>query len=94
MDCKQVKLSAHSIQRMFEREVSKKSVSYVIINGEIIAEYPNDTPYPSYMILGFVGEQPIHVVIAFDSKNKVCYIITAYIPDKTKWLPDYKTRKK
>ena len=42
----------HAVQRMFERKVSIEEVRYVLETGEVIEEYPDDTPYPSRLILG------------------------------------------
>ena len=36
-------------------------------SGEVISEYPDDVPFPSCLILGFVGTRPIHVVTARDA---------------------------
>lgn len=94
MECKEVKFSGHAIQRMFERKLDKQAVIEVIRSGEIIAEYPNDVPYPSYLILGFVDGKPLHVVVGFNKHNKFCYIITTYVPDRKQWQDDFKTRRK
>ena len=46
-------------------DLSRKSdVRHVLQTGEVIEEYPDDTPFPSYLILGFVGDRPFHVVVA------------------------------
>ena len=54
----------HAIQRMYERRISEEDVRHVLATGEVIKEYPEDTPYPSRLILGWCGDRPIHVVIA------------------------------
>ncbi len=53
MDCQQVVFSGHAIQRMFERAVGRDDVLAVIAQGETIAEYADDKPYPSRLLLGF-----------------------------------------
>ena len=60
--------------------------------GEPIADYPNDRPYPSRLILWFSGSRPIHVVAAQDPETQICFIITAYEPDPSIWLDNFKTR--
>lgn len=92
MECRQYKFSSHAIKRMFERKIEKESVIFVVKNGEIIAGYPNDKPYPSYLILAFVKNRPLHVLTALDKIEKMCYIITVYEPDIKLWHDDYKTR--
>ena len=94
MECKEVKFSGHAIRRMFERKLDRKAVTEVIQSGEIIAEYLDDSPYPSYLFLGFVRGLPLHVVVAFDKVREACYIITTYVPDDRQWHEDFKTRKR
>ena len=43
---------AHAVRRMFERVVSTDEVRAVLATGETIADYPDDTPYPSRLVLG------------------------------------------
>ena len=62
-------------------------------HGERIADYPDDTPYPSVLLLGFIDTRPLHVVVAVDRTQGVCYVVTAYEPDLTLWEPDFKTRR-
>ena len=38
----------HAIQRMFERDIFEIDVENTIKNGEIIEEYIDDKPYPSF----------------------------------------------
>ena len=68
-------------------------VRLVVSAGETIADYADDTPYPSRLILGFVKGQPIHVVVADDGAQAACVVITAYIPEEEQWSPDYRTRR-
>ncbi len=92
-DCRTFKFSSHAVQRMFERSFTKKDVLTAIKNGEIITEYPEDKPYPSYLIFAMVRGRPLHVVCALDFEDKLCYIITAYEPDPKIWSEDFKTRR-
>jgi len=84
----------HSLERMMERNISRNSVKQVLLEGELIEDYPDDTPYPSGLFLGWVEGEPIHVVVSLDFTSKWCFIITAYIPDLDHFEPDFKTRKK
>lgn len=56
---------------MYERSVSKNSVLAVISDDQIITEYPDDTRYPSYLMLGFVEGRALHVTVASDSEATV-----------------------
>jgi hypothetical protein len=59
MDCRRVVLSGHAIQRMFERRISRDDVQAVIAQGETIAEYADDKPYPNRLLPGVCGNQAI-----------------------------------
>jgi len=93
MECKHVFFSGHAVQRMFERGISKSDVLAVIASGEVIAEYPDDEPFPSYLILGFIEGHPVHIVLGVDHLTQTGYLITAYTPDLSLWNSDFKTRR-
>ena len=81
----------HAIQRMFERDIFEENVEDTIKNGEIIEEYFDDKPYPSFLALKFY-DKPLHVVFAKNQENDEIIVITSYYPDKEKWSDDYKIR--
>ena len=93
MDCKEIRWSGHSLRRMFQRGLDRLHVLTVLHTGERIEEYPDDTPYPSCLLLGFFGNRPLHVVVAVDSDCGVCYLVTVYEPDPEKWEPGFKVRR-
>jgi hypothetical protein len=68
-------------------------VRSIIKSGEVIADYPDDTPYPSKLILGFYNDTPIHAVVAHDSDPRNCIVVTVYEPDPELWEKDFKRRK-
>ena len=84
---------AHAIQRMFERGITEGDVKDTMINGIIIEEYPDDTPYPSKLMLGWASGRPIHVVCAYDADDDQDIVITVYEPESTRWSADFKRRK-
>jgi hypothetical protein len=77
---------------MFQRRVNEKDVRSVLETGEIIEIYPDDTPYPSRLILGWLGSRPIHVVAADNIADHETIVITVYEPDQDKWSPNFKRR--
>lgn len=89
----EIVFSGHAIRRMFERQFTVDEVRSVIASGETIADYPNDTPYPSRLLLGFIDKRPVHVVAAMDKPRQTCYVITVYEPEPAQWGTDFKTRK-
>lgn len=84
----------HSLERMMEREITRDEVKKVLLEGELIIEYTNDTPFPSGLFLDWVKGEPLHVVASFDYESKWCFIITAYRPDLEHFESDYKTKRK
>jgi len=93
VDYKRIVFSGHAIRQMFNRGLRKEDVLAVIRQGEAIVDYPDDTPYPSYLILGFAGDVPIHVVFAVDEQRRTGIIVTAYVPNTKIWTDDFKTRR-
>jgi hypothetical protein len=59
----------------------------------VIADYADDRPYPTALLLGFSEGQPLHVVAARDRKSETCVVVTAYRPDSELWSDDYRSRK-
>ena len=94
MECKQIKFSSHAIRRMFEREINKNYVVATIREGEVVEEYPDDKPYPTYLLLSMKGQIPLHVVVGFDREDRTCYVITVYRPNPDIWMPDFRKRRK
>jgi hypothetical protein len=93
MDCERVVFSGHGIQRMFQREISRDAVLDVVSGGETVAEYPEDAPYASRLLLGFVNGGPLHVLVAFDRETATCIVVTAYEPKPGQWAADFRTRR-
>jgi len=51
MNCKTLKYSELAIVQMFRRNITTFEVKQVIESGQIIKMYPEDRPYPSWLIL-------------------------------------------
>ena len=69
-------------------------VLQVLESGEIIEEYPEDTPYPSCLILGRTTRgRPLHVVCAPVPGERRLIIITTYQPDPTRWDAEFRRRR-
>jgi hypothetical protein len=43
---------------MFERGIKESHVSKVIAEGELIAEYPDDEPFPSMLLMAGWTKKP------------------------------------
>ena len=83
----------HAIQRMFRRRISEEDIRQVLATGEVVEEYPDDTPYPSRLVLGWCGTRPIHVVVADNVEARETIVVTVYEPDLAQWEPGFRRRK-
>jgi len=83
----------HALQRLAERGIRQAIVLDALHSGDVIEDYPDDRPYPSALVFGQMGRQPIHVVVAFDAELNWAYIITAYEPDTGHFEQDFRTRR-
>ncbi|MBD2620610.1 DUF4258 domain-containing protein [Microcystis flos-aquae FACHB-1344] len=75
-----------------DRMMTTTEIETVVMTGELIESYPEDVRGQSCLILGF-GEnsRPIHVVCA--PKDEYLAIITAYLPDPSKWSSNFRRRR-
>ncbi len=93
MDCNRIEFSGHAVVRMYERGLSPGDIRLVVAQGEVIADYPNDSPYPSVLLLGQIDGRPLHIVVAQNPTDEACIVVTAYVPDPAKWSADFRERK-
>jgi hypothetical protein len=78
---------------MFERDVGVSDVRKVLEEGEIIASYPDDKPYPSRLVLGWKGQRPIHIVVADNVAGGEIVVVTVYQPDPALWTDSFRRRR-
>jgi hypothetical protein len=83
----------HAVRRMFERNIGEEDVRKVLLQGEEIAGYPDDQPYPSRLLLGRVGGRPLHVVAAYNAGDDETIVVTVYEPDPALWEDGFRRRK-
>jgi hypothetical protein len=93
MRCLSLVFTGHAFARMFVRAIAPGEVRAVVDRGEAIAEYPDDKPYPSSLLLGTVDGRVLHVVVGHDAGTEQCYVIAVYEPDPEKWDRDFRRRK-
>jgi len=94
MNCKSIVFSDHAITQMFKRSIRVDDVKQIIEIGELISEYPNDKPYPSFLLSGLVNGRALHLVVAKNMSDNICTIVTAYEPTLDIWENDFKTKRK
>ncbi|MFQ5973695.1 MAG: DUF4258 domain-containing protein [Alphaproteobacteria bacterium] len=66
---------------------------HVLESGEVIASYPDDTPYPSRLLLGWSGARALHVVVPDTRKSDEVIVVTVYEPDPTFWEKTFRRRR-
>lgn len=91
---KKLLFSAHAIRQMSrpERMITPQEVERVVMMGELVEDYPQDSQGHSCLLLGLGdADRAIHVVCS--PKADYLAVITAYLPDTTQWSPDYRRRR-
>lgn len=93
MNCKTLHFSRHAFERMFQRGISPDVARQIVVNSEVIVDYPDDQPYPSTLLLGYFGERPVHAVVAYEAESGACHLVTIYWPDPAIWDESFKKRR-
>jgi len=84
----------HALRQMLkpDRMIEASEVRNTVEAGELIEDYPEDARGHSCLMLGSgIDERPIHVVCS--PKDEYLAIITAYLPDESNWVDDFRTRR-
>lgn len=82
----------HAVERMFQQGIGEQDVRHILKNGETIRDYPEDTPYPSRLVLGWRASRPIHAVAADDIESGRTFVVTVYEPDPELWEPGFRRK--
>ena len=89
---RKIEWTLHAAKRLLQRGISSLDVEMSLKNGVIIEDYPDDSPYPSCLIMGkTTTERILHIVCAIDSER--LWIITTYEPNSIEWEADFQTRR-
>lgn len=73
--------------------VSASPIFEILTNGETTEIYPDDTPYPSRLVLGWLGSRPLHVVVADNAEAQETIVVTVYEPDPEQWETGFRRRR-
>lgn len=89
-----VRITDHAYEEANADLLKFDEVYFSALNGVVIEEYLDDSPFPSVLIFGQTfGGDPVHSVWAFNEKKHWAVLITVYRPDPNRWI-DCKVRKK
>jgi hypothetical protein len=82
-----IRITDHADEEAEADKLSFDEIYFSVLRGEIIEDYPDDTPYPSCLIYGdtFSGD-PVHSVGAYNQDNQWTVLITVYRPDPERWI--------
>lgn len=78
---------------MLERSISVSDVLIVVNRGTTVEDYPEDTPFPSRLTLGWTGQRPVHVVWATEAGTGRIVIIAVYEPSLKEWDNTFRKRR-
>jgi len=79
-----IEFTSHAREKMYGRGISSIDVKQLLLEGEIIEEYLDDNPYPSFLLCAKIRQKYLHVVCAVAEEK--LFIITTYHPDEDKWI--------
>ena len=82
----------HAVKQMSrpDRLIRAAEVQSVVLDGELIEDYPDDPRGHSCLLLGAPDGRTVHVVCS--PKADYLAIITAYVPDSSQWSADFRRR--
>jgi len=94
MTDKKIIFSNHAVQQMFQRSITVDDVKFVLRNGILVNDYPDDKPLPSKLLFADCNGRSLHVVCSENSIENETIVITAYEASTDIWENDFVTRKK
>lgn len=86
----EVRFTRHALERIYARGIAPEECEMTVHEGTTIERYPDDKPFPSELRLLIRGDRVIHVVVALGPD--AVHVITAYIPDPTRWREGFTRR--
>jgi hypothetical protein len=91
VDPARIRFSEHALQRMWAQSLSVHAVLEALQVSEVIEDYADAIRGSCALALGVVDKRALHIVAAYDAHG-YHLIITAYLPDPTRWSADFRQR--
>jgi Domain of unknown function (DUF4258) len=81
----------HALTEARKDGLTTDDLEAAVMSGDIVEDYGDRA-----LLLSFVAGQqiPFHVVLEFVPGDDTATVVTAYIPARNLWEPDWKTRKR
>jgi hypothetical protein len=89
-------LSKHAEREREADMIPVRELEVALGHCEIIEDYPDDPRGPSYLVLGFSGQRPIHAVCSIRRDPDELFLITVYDPSRRPehWEDQYTRRRR
>ncbi|MDL1909895.1 DUF4258 domain-containing protein [Chloroflexi bacterium CFX6] len=81
-------ISLHADDERLADGLTMGELEAALMDCEIIESYPEDPRGESCLVLGFIGEKPVHIVCG-RSRVGHLVLVTIYIPAMPKWKDPY-----
>jgi len=87
--------SFHAVKKLRIEGLRKSPIEDALKDCVLVEDYPiMGRPLPDCLVLGFINEDPLHVVVALDEDFDRIFIITVYKPSLERWEDGWRKRKK
>ncbi len=87
--------SVHAVRKLRIERLRKSQIEDALNDCVLVEDYPVvGRPLPDCLVLGFVSENPVHMVVALDQDFDRIFIVTVYRPLPERWEDGWKRRKK
>jgi hypothetical protein len=83
----------HVNMRFGVRRVTRDMILGAVESFEIVESYPDDKYLPSYLVRGEHARVVFHVLFAADVAGDDVRVVTAYLPDASKWDAHFRQRR-
>jgi YgiT-type zinc finger domain-containing protein len=77
-------ISEHVIRYLLAGKATIQEIEGTIANGRIIETHRHPKKNPSSLVLGYAGDNPLHVMCA-DDQNEWLVILFVYVPSRPMW---------
>jgi len=86
--------SLHAVKKLRAEALKKTLIEESLKACDLIEDYQTEgRPLPDCLVLGFIGNEPVHIVVAIDADFDRILLVTVYRPSAERWGNDWKTRK-
>jgi len=87
--------SLHAVKKLRVEGLKKRHVEESLKACDLVEDYQTEgRPLPDCLVLGFIGDEPVHIVVAIDADFDRILLVTVYRPLTERWEDGWKTRKR